>query len=164
GGILQATAPAPRRGRGNPPSRRGWAARWSRLPTFASALSVGSRLCNARAVPTGGGASAARRKSCTKGRMERGGFFRENAAGGGGGVRAAAQQVDLDEVDVAVEDFLLLLEVQRAAARAGRLVRQAEDFDAGDDALPLGSRDADFEVGFAALFHRNGDHDGLRRC
>src|SRR5271166_5160365 len=57
---------------------------------------------------------------------------------------ALSKQVDLDEVDVARQQFPLVSEVQFARLFTGRLVREAEDFDRGHKplAIPLARIDS----------------------
>ena len=52
-----------------------------------------------------------------------------------GGVLAAAQQVDLDQVDRTLQEFALFPQVQLAAALPRGLVAGAEQLDRGDQTL-----------------------------
>jgi hypothetical protein len=75
--------------------------------------------------------------------------------GHGQDVRPLAEQVDLDEVDVAGEDLPLLGQV-RLPARPGGLVRRADNLDHRHDPLPR----AEVEDGDVRLMHRLGrGHD-----
>ena len=77
----------------------------------------------------------------------------------------AAQQVDLDKVNIAIKDFLLLLKRYRRCGRArpGVLFAGLRTFDRRDDTLTLGRGNANLQISVAPFFARYGDEDRLRR-
>ena len=78
------------------------------------------------------------------------------------GMLAAAEEIDLDEVDLAGEQLLLLPAVEFAAVLPGRLVRQAEDLDRRDEPLAFLAPGVDLDEGLAEFVVRDPDDDGAR--
>ncbi len=75
---------------------------------------------------------------------------------------ALPKQVDLDEVDLARQQFPLLSQVQFAPLFARRLVREAEDFDRGHEPLSIPRARIDFQKRLAELIVPDFDDD--RSC
>src|SRR5262249_43872513 len=67
---------------------------------------------------------------------------------------AAAEEIHLDQMNPAVEQLLLLLPIEVAAVLAGRLVRQAEHLDRGDQSLALLAAGVDLDERLAEFIGR----------
>ena len=73
---------------------------------------------------------------------------------------AAAEEIDLDQMDLAAEQLFLLLPVEVAAVLAGRLVREAENLDRRDEPLSFLAAGVDLDEGLAEFVVRDLDDDG----
>ena len=96
--------------------------------------------------------------------VERAGLLLGDVFGDRRDVRAGAQQIDLDQVRLARQDFTLLGAVQVVAFLAGSLVGRADHFDRGDQSVLAAPAAVNLEKVFdmiVVLEGLDGDQHGL---
>ena len=86
--------------------------------------------------------------------VERTGFLPGKHARHSRNMGAAAEQIDLDEVDVAAENFALLFQILLPSLAAQSFVREAEDLDRGDEPIFTAAASINLQVRLGSLLAR----------